>query len=64
MPTRRKAAKAPAGRTDWGRINSMTDAEIERMAASDKENPATRQADWATATIGLAPLKKAGQRQV
>jgi uncharacterized protein (DUF4415 family) len=57
MPTRRKTAKASAGRTDWARINSMTDAEIERIAASDKENPPTRQADWATATIGLPSLK-------
>jgi uncharacterized protein (DUF4415 family) len=57
MPTRRKAARASVGRTDWARINSMTDAEIEHMAASDKENPATKQADWSAATIGLPPLK-------
>jgi uncharacterized protein (DUF4415 family) len=57
MPTRRKAAKASVGRTDWARINSMTDAEIERMAFSDKENPTTKQSDWATAAIGLPPLK-------
>ena len=41
MPIRRKAAKASSGRTDWGRIDRMTEAEIERMAASDKEKPAT-----------------------
>jgi uncharacterized protein (DUF4415 family) len=35
----------------------MTDAQIERMAAADKENPTTKQADWATATVGLPPLK-------
>ena len=57
MPTRRKTAKASVGRTNWARINRMTDAEIERMAAADKENPTTKQADWATATIGLPPLK-------
>jgi uncharacterized protein (DUF4415 family) len=57
VTTRPKAAKASAGRTDWARINSMTDAEIERMAAADKENPTTKQADWATATVGLPPLK-------
>ena len=57
MPTKRKTVKASAGRTDWRRINRMTDADIERAAASDKENPATKQADWAAATIGLPPLK-------
>ena len=60
MPTRSKTAKASSGRTDWGRIDRMTEAEIERMAASDKENPATKQADWATAKIGLPPLKTPG----
>jgi uncharacterized protein (DUF4415 family) len=57
MTTRSKTAKTSASRTDWARINSMTDAEIERMAAADKENPTTKQADWATATVGLPPLK-------
>ena len=43
--------------TDWARVNAFGDADIERMARADKENPASRAADWANAVIGLPPLK-------
>jgi uncharacterized protein (DUF4415 family) len=57
MPARRRKANATRGRTDWARINALSDAEIERMAANDKENPATSKDDWAQVTVGLPALK-------
>src|ERR1700674_2350641 len=57
MPARRRKANATRGRTDWARIDALSDAEIERMAANDKDNPATSKDDWAEATVGLPPLK-------
>jgi uncharacterized protein (DUF4415 family) len=43
--------------TDWARVTALTDADIERMARRDAENPSTTAADWADAEIGLPPLK-------
>jgi uncharacterized protein (DUF4415 family) len=57
MPARRRKGNATRGRTGWERINALSDAEIERMAANDKDNPATSKDDWADAKIGLPPLK-------
>lgn len=56
MPEK-KAARAEGDRTDWKRVRSFTEADVERMAAGDAENPATRATDWAEATIGLPPRK-------
>ena len=56
MPKTHKV-KALASGTDWRRIDALTDAQIERMARNDKENPATRVADWAEAVVGMPPLK-------
>ncbi|HEX3651899.1 MAG TPA: BrnA antitoxin family protein [Rhizomicrobium sp.] len=53
-------ARAPdraKGRTNWKRIAKLSDAEIERMAAREADNPATKKADWAKAFIGTPPLK-------
>jgi uncharacterized protein (DUF4415 family) len=49
--------KARPGRTDWSRINALTDEDIERMAEADIDNPVTEEKDWANAFIGLPPLK-------
>ena len=54
-----KTAKRVAGRTDWSRVNTFSEAEIERMAAADSDNPATAAADWASSEIGVPPLKTA-----
>jgi uncharacterized protein (DUF4415 family) len=43
--------------TDWKRIERFSEHEIERMALSDNENPASSAADWADAVIGLPPSK-------
>ncbi len=52
-----QAAKARKGRTDWKRIARLSDAQIERMAARDADNPATKREDWAKSFIGAPPLK-------
>jgi uncharacterized protein (DUF4415 family) len=53
----KKPAKTRPGRTDWARLDALTDEEIERMAAADTDNPITEEKDWANAFIGLPPLK-------
>lgn len=45
------------GRTDWARLEALSDEDIERMAEADEDNPATSRAYWADAKIGLPPLK-------
>ncbi len=52
-----KTKQAPSGRTDWARLRAMSEVEIERIAATDPDNPATTADDWARATVGLPPLK-------
>jgi uncharacterized protein (DUF4415 family) len=44
-------------RTDWERIHSLTDNEIEALADNDLDNPAADEQDWAQAIIGL-PARK------
>lgn len=44
-------------RTDWARIEALTEEEIEAMARDDEENPATVEEDWADATVELPPRK-------
>lgn len=58
-PKRKPATQAAGeGRTDWKRVANFTDAEIERMARDDLENPITTGGDWADAWIGPAPYKQ------
>jgi uncharacterized protein (DUF4415 family) len=52
-----RASERAKGRTDWKRIARLGDAQIERMAVRDADNPATEKNDWASAFIG-APLLK------
>lgn len=51
------SAKVGKGRTDWKRIARLSDAKIERLAARDTDNPATRKADWTKSFTGAPPLK-------
>ncbi|WP_244475661.1 BrnA antitoxin family protein [Methylobacterium sp. Leaf466] len=45
-------------RTDWNRLRTLPEGEIERMAANDGDNPATLSEDeWSNAVVG-APLPK------
>src|SRR5436309_9227701 len=56
--TKAKPEPRAKGRTDWKRIANFTDAEIERMARDDPDNPARPKSDWAEAWIGPAPTKR------
>ncbi len=49
--------RSSKGRTDWERIDALTDEDIEKMAAVDEDNPATGRAHWASARVGLPPRK-------
>ena len=46
--------------TDWDRVHSMTEEEIERNAAEDPDNPPLTDEDWANARVvwpqGKAPV--------
>ncbi len=53
----RSPEKRGVGRTDWARVDSFTDDEIERMAVEDKDNPATAAQDWIDAVVGPPPIK-------
>jgi uncharacterized protein (DUF4415 family) len=56
--TKNHTLKTPmSGHADWDRINALSDADIERMAELDTENPASSAADWVNATIDLPALK-------
>ena len=57
MSRRPRSDKAAAGRTDWARVGAFSEADIERMAAADEDNPATARGDWADAVVGLPPRK-------
>ena len=43
--------------TDWARVDAFTDADIERIAEADPENPATTAEHWANATVGYPTPK-------
>ena len=53
MPEHMPKKTDDADRTDW--VRTLTEDEIERMAAADEDNPATEEADWADAAVGLPP---------
>ena len=55
--TKSHASKAKARGTDRVRVKTFTEADIERIAKADGDNPASSAADWAEAFIGLPPLK-------
>jgi uncharacterized protein (DUF4415 family) len=38
-------------------LRSRRDEDIERLAAADADNPATTEADWANAVVGLPVVK-------
>ncbi len=46
-----------SGMTDWSRIDALTDADIERMASSDTDSPATTASDWVDAVVTGRPEK-------
>ena len=56
MTKKQFTTAVPSGH-DWARINAFTDEDIERMAREDPDNPATTEADWADAFVGMPSLK-------
>jgi len=52
-----KPDKSRKGGSDWGRLDRLSDDEIEVLARADRDNPATTADDWAQAFIGLPPQK-------
>jgi uncharacterized protein (DUF4415 family) len=38
-------------KTDWARLDAMTEEEIERNAAEDPDNPPRTEEDWANAQV-------------
>ena len=45
-------------KSDWNRVNSFTDAQIEAMATSDADALPTDEAHWKDAKLKLPPPKK------
>lgn len=48
---------APTGRTDWGRVRAMSDAEAEANARRDPDNPPAS-AEWLAAARVVTPPEK------
>ena len=50
-----KRKQTPKGRTDFTKLRALSEAEIERLANEDKDNPPDD--DWARAVVGVPSLK-------
>jgi uncharacterized protein (DUF4415 family) len=50
-------AKKSQSRTDWGRVDAQTDAELERLVAADEDERGL-QADWTQAKLVLPQAKQ------
>ena len=55
----RKWGDRRRGKTDWARVDSMTDEEIEAAIASDPDWDEFRDVDWSKAVLVIPPKKKA-----
>lgn len=42
------------GKTDWKRLDGMTPAQVEAVAASDRDGPPMTDAEWAEAAVFAA----------
>lgn len=57
MASTNNKRKARRSGTDVARLAALSEADIERMAANDADNPATDESYWADAAVGLPPPK-------
>ena len=58
--TRRSLKEAVKGRTDWKRVDTLTDAEIDKASAADPDAAPTLDSDWfAEAELVLPERKQA-----
>lgn len=56
--TKRHAGDRRKGKTDWDRIDAMTDADIDRAIAEDPD-AAPANFDWSKAEVVVPPKKRA-----
>jgi len=56
---RRKWGDRRSGKTDWARVDALTDAEIEAAIESDPDWRDFKDIDWSDAVLVIPPKKKA-----
>ena len=55
----RKWGDRRKGKTDWARVDALTDEEVEAAIASDPDWKEFRDIDWTDAVLVMPPKKKA-----
>ena len=55
----RKWGDRRKGKTDWARVDALTDAEIEASIANDPDWAEFKEIDWSEAILVIPPKKKA-----
>jgi uncharacterized protein (DUF4415 family) len=55
----RKWGDRRKGKTDWARVDALTDAEIEAAIANDPDWAEFKDIDWSEAVLVIPPKKKA-----
>lgn len=56
---RRRWGDRRKGKTDWARVDAMTDEELEAAIASDPDWAEFKDVDWSDAVVVMPPKKKA-----
>jgi len=56
---RRKWGERRKGKTDWARVDALTDKEIEASIANDPDWAEFKDIDWSKAVFVIPPKKKA-----
>lgn len=56
---RRRWGDRRKGKTDWARVDAMTDEELEAAIASDPDWAEFKDVDWSDAVVVIPPRKKA-----
>jgi uncharacterized protein (DUF4415 family) len=56
---RRKWGERRKGKTDWARVDALTDKEIEASIANDPDWAEFKDVDWSKAVLIIPPKKKA-----
>ncbi|WP_050420813.1 BrnA antitoxin family protein [Bradyrhizobium tropiciagri] len=56
---RRRWGDRRSGKSDWTRINALTDAEIEASIENDPDSQDLKDIDWSDAVLAVPPKKKA-----
>ena len=56
---RRKSRERRKGKTDWARVDALTDEEIEASITNDPDWEESKDIDWSKAVLVIPPRKKA-----